>query len=445
MLKSKMVAMHTPDHREILQELAFYTTVLAGSLSPTAAPTFCELLFGCMLSTDGFVTQALLSINYHCVWSSYHHWISQGNWRWKQLARRLIRLVCSKSPPDEPITLGLDDWVVERFSDSAPACRTHHQHSKKTNRPQYIWGQCWVSLAVIFERAADEVFTGIPIISFPAPASGNASKLKIAVAMLKVVRQEVQDRALRLVMDCWYMNWTLMQPAMEMNMEVIGQIPSNRALYALPIIPVVRKRGRPRKYGKKMTAEQVEKLPEHKAVIWMYGKFRTVRYRTLICRAKFLKGREVRVVWSCFENDKGLTERRIFISTNTELKGVEVLQGYSKRWPVEPMFNQLKHAFGCRHLWQQKLRTLLRWMHLKMAGYALLQLLTVCKNQACLNISRIPWRSPDTTTAGMMRIALSRIIPRFPIRKGWNRYHQKYEFNFNELTDQLKPDKAKAA
>ncbi|USE34743.1 hypothetical protein [Endozoicomonas sp. SCSIO W0465] len=213
----------------------------------------------------------------------------------------------------------------------------------------------------------------------------------------------------------------------------------------MPPAPTVKKRGRPKKYGIKMTTEQVKKLPEEKATVWMYGKFRKIRYRTLICRARFLKGREVRVVWSRFENDKGLTESRIFISTNPELEGLEVLRAYSRRWPVEPMFHQLKHAFGCCHLWQQKLRTLLRWMHLKMAGYALLQLLTVCKNQACLNISRIPWRSPDTTTAGMMKIALSGIIPRFSIRKGWNRYKQKYEFNFRDLIDQLIPDNSEAA
>ncbi len=437
--------MLTSDHRVILRELALYTTFLAGALSPTAVPTFCELLFGCMLSSDGFVTQSLLSIDFHCVWSSYHHWLSHGKWRWKHLARRLISLVCSKAPESEPVVLGLDDWVIERFSDKAPACRTHHQHSKKRNRPTYIWGQCWVSLAIIFERAADEVFTAIPVISFPAPASGNTSKLKIAVALLKVVRDEVKDRALRLLTDCWYMNWTLIEPALEMNMEVIGQIPSNRALYAIPPTPTVKKRGRPKKYGIKMTPEQVRKLPEEKTTVWMYGKHRKIRYRTMVCRARFLKGREVRVVWSQFENEKGLTESRIFISTNLELEGLEVLRAYSPRWPVEPMYQQLKHTFGCRHLWQQKLRTLLRWMHLKMAGYALLQLLTVCKNQACLKISRIPWRSQDTTTAGMMKIALSVIIPRFSIRKGWNRYEQKYEFDFDGLTDQLTPEKSKAA
>ncbi len=266
--------------------------------------------------------------------------------------------------------------------------------------------------------------------------------------MLKVVREEVRGRVLRLVADCWFMNATLIEPTIEptlaMGIEVIGQIPRNRALYAQPVELLKKKRGRPRKYGTKMTADEVEKLSEHKAIVWLYGKHRTIRYRTMICRAKFLKGREVRVVWSRFENDKGLTESRIFISTNIEHEGLDVLRGYRKRWPIEPMFNQLKHAFGCRHLWQQKLRSVLRWMHLKMAAYALLQLLTVCKNQACLSISSLPWRDQDTTTAGMMRTALSKIIPRFPIREGWNRYWQKYEFDFDRLTDQLVCGKGKA-
>ena len=438
--------MLTSDHKEILRELALYTTFLAQALSSTAVPTFCELLFGCMLSGHGFVTQCLLAINdYGCVWSSYHHWVSQGKWRWRHLACRLIQLVCSKIPKDEVINLGLDDWMIERCSDKAPACRTHHQHSKKKNRPTYMWGQCWVSLAVIFERAMDEVFTAIPVISFPSPASGNTSKLHIAVVLLKVVRDEVKARSLRLLTDCWYMNWTLMQPVLEMGYEIIGQIPLNRALYALPLEPVSKKRGRPRKYGVKMTPSEVDKLSEYRATIWLYGKFRKIRYRTLICRARFLKGREVRVVWSQFENDKGVTERRLFIATNTVLEGIDVLRIYAKRWPVESMFQQMKHGFGCRQMWQQKLRTLLRWMHLKMAGYALLQLLTVCKNQASVKISSIPWRTQDTTTAGMLRFALSAILARFPIRMGWNRYSQKYTFNFNDLTGYSVKNKQKAA
>ncbi|AMO57913.1 hypothetical protein EZMO1_3974 [Endozoicomonas montiporae CL-33] len=71
------------------------------------------------------------------------------------------------------------------------------------------------------------------------------------------------------------------------------------------------------------------------------------------------------------------------------MEAEEVLLAYAQRWPIEPMFQQMKHEFGCKHLWQQKLRTLLRWMHIKMAGYALLQLLTICQNKSALEVGKI--------------------------------------------------------
>ena len=33
-----------------------------------------------------------------------------------------------------------------------------------------------------------------------------------------------------------------------------------------------------------------------------------------------------------------------------------------------------------------------------MAGYALLQLLTICQNSAAIAVAKTPWRSPDTVT-----------------------------------------------
>ncbi|UYM17444.1 hypothetical protein [Endozoicomonas euniceicola] len=160
-----------------------------------------------------------------------------------------------------------------------------------------------------------------------------------------------------------------------------------------------------------MTPEEVDKLPETKMTLWLYRKNRTVSFRSCICRARFLKGRIVRVVWSCFENDKGQTETKLFLSTNPDLKADEVLLAYSLRWPIEPMFQQLKHEFGCKHLWQQKLRTLLRWMHIKMAGYALVQLLTICQNPAAIALAKTAWRNPHTVTAGMLRGAAFNNLP----------------------------------
>ena len=109
------------------------------------------------------------------------------------------------------------------------------------------------------------------------------------------------------------------------------------------------------------------------------------------------------------------------------------------------MFQQLKHEFGCKHLWQQRLRTLLRWMHIKMAGYALVQLLTICQNSAAIAVAKIAWRHPDTVTAGMLRRALFWIIPQFRVRDCWNRYEQKLELELpdkNERSGSVLPKAA---
>ncbi len=80
-----------------------------------------------------------------------------------------------------------------------------------------------------------------------------------------------------------------------------------------------------------------------------------------------------------------------------------------------------------------------------MAGYALMQLLTICKNSAAIEVAKTPWRHPDTVTAGMLRRALFWIIPQFRIRDCWNRYEQKLELelpNLNERSDDILPKAA---
>ena len=69
-----------------------------------------------------------------------------------------------------------------------------------------------------------------------------------------------------------------------------------------------------------------------------------------------------------------------------------------------------------------------------MAGYALVQLLTICKSSAAIEVARTPWRHPDTVTAGMLN--------QFRIRDCWNRYEQKLRL---ELLNKNESDSILAA
>ncbi len=134
-------------------------------------------------------------------------------------------------------------------------------------------------------------------------------------------------------------------------MTVIGQARIDTALYKRP--RQKKGRGRPRKYGTKYTKAVIKKLPLNKEQLKLYRREQKVNYRTAVAKARFLGGQLVRFVGCEFEDDKGKKRPRLLLSTDTELSGLEVILAYEKRWCIEPMFNQLKNAWGMKQAWQR--------------------------------------------------------------------------------------------
>jgi hypothetical protein len=75
---------------------------------------------------------------------------------------------------------------------------------------------------------------------------------------------------------------------------VIGCVRRDLALFDVPKSLRKRQRGRPRKYGARLTPARIAALPEHRSAEILYGKLEVVRYRTCLVAARFLHGRVVR-------------------------------------------------------------------------------------------------------------------------------------------------------
>ena len=87
------------------------------------------------------------------------------------------------------------------------------------------------------------------------------------------------------------------------------------------------------------------------------------RLRHAVCRPRFLKGVIVRMVWCELEKPGGGWARtRLLLSTNPALSAPAIVEAYSNRWSIEPLFRDLKMVDGLGALWQRV--TLLRWLHL---------------------------------------------------------------------------------
>jgi hypothetical protein len=412
--------MNVRGYDRIPHALCQWITFLAQALPSRSVGTFIELLIGAMLTPTGFVTDAYLMVHMRHHWSSYYKWLQKGKWSWLALARQFVRLVLNTLKPDV-VHLVMDDTLTLRASKKAPGSQIHHQHGNKPNLAPFVRGQCWVSLAMIAQRA-DQTAVALPLLSRLMPRVANTGKLVAAKTLIRAVRGLFKTATVRVLVDSWYMRRVFIQFMLACGFDVIGQVRIDTRLYEEPLEKKPGQRGRPRKYGEKWTRERVAQLKPTQVTLRLYGKDQVVRYRSRLVKARFLEGRLVRVVWCEFQSEQGQWKSIcLLLSTAISLTPEQVLESYALRWSIEPLFYQLKQAWGLKEAWQQTRQTLHRWVHLTMVGYGLMQLLSCINSPTVATLCcHSPWRKNHPQTAGQIRKGLVRIFQQVAVRRWWN-------------------------
>ena len=72
----------------------------------------------------------------------------------------------------------------------------------------------------------------------------------------------------------------LVLPLLARKMRVIGQARRDTALFLPPVVLVKPGRGRPKKYGVKMTPDAILALPATEVKLTLYGKEQLIRLRS---------------------------------------------------------------------------------------------------------------------------------------------------------------------
>jgi DDE superfamily endonuclease len=211
--------------------------------------TFVELLIGCMLNPEGWVTRAIGAICREAHWTTYYKLIERAHVSVADLSIRLLQLVQWVFPTDL-VNLIVDDTLVPRCAKAGPGISIKHDHSHKANRPTFLNSQCWVTLALVVRVRLGSALT-VPIRSWLVEASGQRGKLWVARQLINSVRGQLKD--VRLLIDAWFMRRSLILPLLEQRVRIIGQVRRDTALYFLPQ-PEPRRRGRKRKYGLRIDA-----------------------------------------------------------------------------------------------------------------------------------------------------------------------------------------------
>ena len=436
--------MNAKGYNGIPSELCYWITFLCKALPLRSVGTFIELLSGAMLTPTGFVTDAYLLVNMRNHWTSYYKWLQRGKWSWLALARQFLRLVLANVKQDV-LYLAIDDTLTLRSSKKAPCSLIHHQHGNKANLAAYVLGQCWVNLAMIVRRPNNDP-VALPILSRLMPSSGNTGKLVAAMTLIRATCVLFQGMKVRVLTDSFYMRRCFIASMQKRGFEVIGQVRKDTGLYDVPPPRKKGQRGRSKKYGEKLTPKRITHFKRTVITLNLYGKEQVVRLRSKLAKARFLNGQLVRVVWcELQDNNKNWKQAGLILSTDTSLTAQQVVESYGLRWPIEPMFNQLKQAWGMKDAWQQTRQTLHRWVHITMVGFGLVQLLSCSNSQEVDELCRhSPWRKQNIRTAGQIRKGLAGILRHVAIRQWWNAKCKKFRPPHWDKNSEPEPRSAKA-
>jgi len=421
---------------QLCRLLSEWISFLLLAVPPRSRRTFVELLCGCLMSQDGWLTRAIGVIGRKCHWTTYFKLIERGSIKIQALANQLLRLLIRFTPAGLPMVV-IDDTLVIRWSPSAPDVAIRHEHSRKPNRPRFVNAQCWVTIGLVMARGV------LPIRSRLVPRSGNTNKLVIAGALVRVVAAIVPGA--RVLVDSWYMRRRFLLPLLTRGMRVIGQVRRDTALF-LPPAPVdpaaPRRRGRPRLYGPKLTPEQIDASPTREHRLFLYGKWKDVRLRSTLVVVRFLKARQARAVWYEFFDHKrrAWSQPRLLLATELQLEPTQVMHFYTLRWGIESLFQNLKRWWGANNLWQQSRRVLELWMQVRSTAYALMQLLALHLPEAFPFNEVAPWRKRQAiVTAGLFAGWMRRHFSGVAFRHAYDRKSEIFTFPEPRIDPQIRP------
>jgi hypothetical protein len=425
-------------HQETFQLFAQWITFLWQAVPPKLQPTFLELLFGAMISRKGHITSALMCIRAKLHWNTYFKVIEKGHFSWLVIARQWLYLLIQLFQPEELI-LTLDDFITVRASKKAPSVGLHHDHAKRANRPKFLWGQLRLSMGIICKK--DSRVACFPVLLKLMRATGNTNKLTAAKFLTKLLnKHKPADLLVKVLIDAWFMRGPLVLELIRQGAVAIGQARKDTAMFLPPVIPLKKPRGKPRKYGQKLSQEHIlSNTPQQTMELQAYGKKRTFQFHCLSAQVRFLKGHLCKIVWSRFLDDHDRwTKWHLLICTDKNLSGSDIITTYALRWWTEPMFNELKNLFGLINAWQQTRQVLARWTMLLSLAYSLPRLLALwlgsSKGEAFFSI---PWRTNHPVTAGWIAEAIAHYFYGFPIRRLWDRKSRKLTVPKQHFYDQL--------
>jgi hypothetical protein len=236
-----------------------------------------------------------------------------------------------------------------------PEVTTLHQDSETNSKPSFFRGHHWGCLALLV--AAGQRFFGTPLWAEIHRDDGGHSRATRLVSVAADIARAL-GRPAYLVLDAFFAVGPVFETARATSgtLHILTRAKKNIVAYLPPPAPrAKRRRGRPRKYGKKLALMKLFDAPRYTFQTFsapVYGSLETVRALTLDLLWRPVKSP---LRFFLIESSRG---RFILMTDDLTLAAADALFLYCRRPTIETLFDTLKNLLGAMgyHFWSRYLR-----------------------------------------------------------------------------------------
>jgi hypothetical protein len=345
------------------------------------------------------ITSSLRAAGINRCYKAYYYFIGSLAQKTENIATKLFEIMIRRIYKNTNTVLtAIDDSPTSRYGPKVQGAGIHRNPTPTPDGRKFIYGHIWVTLSAI-ARHKNFGTIGLPLL---ARMYVKATDIKNVGLSFQTKTEQAMDLAewaynccknlkkqLWIVTDGGFTRASFLKPVIKTGAVIITRLRKDAVLYAELKQPRKRKRGRPRKYGKRIKLANTVKKPDgwFKIKAVLYGKqgvksvkvFRAL-YKPAGCLVQVLVVRESN---DCF---------RAFMCTNLTASAVEILEAVADRYAIEQNFSDIKEIEGAG---QQQVRTIggnLGAFHLNLWLHSIVELWAWQKSANVLcNRSDSPW------------------------------------------------------
>jgi hypothetical protein len=296
------------------------------------------------------------------------------------------------------VLMAIDDTASKRYGPKVEGAGIHRNPTTTPDGARFIYGHVWVVLSALV-RHKHWGTIGLPLLAkmyirakdINRQNTRFQTKLQQAAELVKWASNCCKrfGKHLWIVTDGGYTKAGFLKPAIKAEATIVTRLRKDAALHSLVKPVKKRKRGRPRKYGKRINL--MDKAANHKGwfsvEVMLYGRRETKLVKMF--RATYRPaGGEVLVLISR-EADNSW---RAFMCTELSAAAEEILEAVADRFAIEQNFHDLKEVEGAGQQQVRNLDTNTGAFHLNLWVHSMVELWAWQQKASVLrNRSDSPW------------------------------------------------------